>query len=76
MNAVVEAFLKDLTNDNLKEKVGELLDSIKGNYVDNNQCQLMFILHNRIYPDNKEYTQSCPPCRERVWKRLKDYKNN
>lgn len=69
-------FMKDLTDENILDKVNQLLEGIKNNYVDNNQCQIMFLLHNRLFPNNKEHTQSCPPCRERVYNRLLSLKNN
>jgi len=76
MNAIVINFMKDLTDENIMDKVNELLDGIKNNYVDNNQCEIMFMLHNRLFPLNQEHTKTCPPCRERVYKRLLSLKNN
>jgi len=73
MNPTIQAALKDLTNDNLYEKVGNLLASITGNYTDNNQTALLFIYHNKIYPTQQEHTQGCGACRGRVYNRVKDW---
>jgi ferredoxin-thioredoxin reductase catalytic subunit len=44
----------------------EMLDSSK-------DLSLMFEIHNILFPNNKEFGKSCPACRGRVFKRLKNY---
>ena len=75
MNQIVIDFFKDLTDDNLHDKVGELLDGIKGNKVSSIQTDIMFALHNRIFRE-KEHTKSCGSCRGRVYNRLKEWHKN
>jgi hypothetical protein len=74
MNPFIKEFFKDLTDDNLHDKVGELLDGIKGNKVSSIQTDIMFSLYNRIFKE-KEHTKSCSSCRGRVYNRLKDWYN-
>lgn len=70
-------FFIDLNDDNIHRKVGELLDGIKGNYVTALQTEIMFGVHNRLFPNTKEHTKSCTACRGRVYNRLTEwYKNN
>lgn len=33
----------------------------------------IFSVHNRIFPHMPEYSKGCGGCRERVWRRLKDW---
>lgn len=75
MNPYIKEQLKDLTDDNIQQKLGELISSIKSNYADNNQTELLFIYHNRLFPNQQEHTKSCSSCRERVYNRLKEYNN-
>jgi hypothetical protein len=75
MNPYILEKTKDLSDDNILEKVGELLGTINANYVDSNQTTLMFIYHNRIFKDNQEHTKGCAACRGRVYNRLKDWYN-
>jgi hypothetical protein len=76
MNDCVKEFLKDLNDSNIYKKVELLIGGIKGNYADSNQTELMFILHNRLFPNNQEYTKGCTACRERVYNRLLNYLKN
>jgi len=70
MNEYIKSILKDLNDDNLHTKVGDVLGTITGNQVSSNQTQLMFAFYNRIFKDKPEYTQSCSACRLRVYNRL------
>jgi hypothetical protein len=74
MTPYTQERLKDLTDDNLLTKVDDLIKEIgTTNFVNNNQSELMFILYNRIYPENPEHTRSCGSCREKVYRKLNDY---
>jgi len=75
MNPFVREFLKDLSQDNLNEKVLILLSTIKNNYVDSNQTTIMFALHNMIFINNQEHGISCASCRGRVFNRLTTWSN-
>lgn len=33
----------------------------------------MFNVHNYFYPQTPEWSKGCGGCRERVWRRLKEY---
>lgn len=72
MNPIVQEKLRDLTDENIHRKVGELLDEI-GNHLSSIQVDLMFIYHNRLFKNTQEHTKSCATCRGRVYNRLKDY---
>lgn len=37
------------------------------------QTDLLYLIHNEIYPDLKEWNKSCGSCRERVYLRMRDY---
>ena len=37
------------------------------------QTTRMYNIHNRLFPDSPEHQKSCPSCRARVYKKLKDY---
>jgi hypothetical protein len=51
-----------------------LLDELRGkDFINSEQCSRMFNLNNAIFPDLKEWTQSCGACRERVYNRLVQY---
>jgi len=69
--------LRDLTNDNLKQKIQDLIDEIGDtNYTNNVQTDLMFIYHNKAYPLAKESSKGCGACRLRVYNRLLEYLKN
>ena len=77
MNPQFRDFFIDLTDENIHQKVGELLNGITGNKVTAVQTDIMFGVHNRIFPNAREHTKSCANCRGRVYNRLKEwYKNN
>lgn len=60
-------------NENLKI----LLEELRGkDFINSDQCNRMFNLNNAIFPDLKEWTQSCGSCRERVYNRLVQYAEN
>lgn len=68
------AMTKDLSNDNIRERVQSLIDEIgTTNYTNSLQTGLMFIYHNRLYPEKMEHTQSCSSCRLRVYNKLVAY---
>ena len=69
-------YLSKLNSDNIEIYVESLLSSIKNNYVDNNQCTIMFYLYNWIYPTQKETTMICTKCRARVYKRLQEWQDS
>jgi hypothetical protein len=69
--------LRDLTDDNLSQKIQDLITEIGDtNYTNNVQTDLMFTLHNRAYPDSKESSKGCGACRLRVYNRLIEYLKN
>lgn len=77
MNPEFKKFFIDLSEENIHQRVGELLDGIKNNYVTTVQTNIMFGVHNRLFPNQKEHTKGCSACRKRVYDRLKEwYKNN
>lgn len=57
------------------ERIGLLLDSIKGNYVNARQVDEMFSIHNTLFPHNQERGKVCPPCRNRVLNKITHYYN-
>lgn len=57
------------------ERIGLLLASINGNYVNSTQVDEMFLIHNILFPKNKERGKICPPCRNRVLNKLTNYYN-
>ena len=74
MTPYTQEKLKDLTDDNLLSKIDDLIKEIgTTNFVNNNQSELMFILYNRIYPENQEHNRSCGTCKEKVYRKLNDY---
>jgi len=74
MTQYTQEKLKDLTDENLLIKVNELIKEIGNtNFVNNNQSELMFILYNRIYPQNQEHNRSCGTCRGKVYRKLNEY---
>jgi hypothetical protein len=65
---------KDLTQDNITERIQALIDEIgTTNYTNSIQTGLMFIYHNKLYPNKMEHTQSCSSCRLRVYNKLCEY---
>jgi hypothetical protein len=65
---------KDLNDDNITERIQTLIDEIgTTNYTNSIQTGLMFIYHNRLYPNKMERTQSCSSCRLRVYNKLVEY---
>lgn len=59
------------------EKLKDLMAQLEGkDFINAEQCTLMFNLNNTIFPDLKEFTPSCGACRERVYNRLKAYAKN
>lgn len=66
-------FFKDLNEDNLYDKVGQFISTVNNNYVTSLQTDIMFGLHNRIFPNTKETGKSCSSCRQRVWGRLREW---
>ena len=75
MKEKLNAFFKDITDENLHDKVGEFISSVDKNYVSAFQTEVMFNLHNRIFPHIKETGKSCASCRGRVWRRLNGWYN-
>lgn len=69
-------FLEDVTEENIIAKTKEFLNTIRNNYVSAPQCKVMFALHNKIFVDTPEHNQSCPPCRKKVYNRLKLHVEN
>ena len=60
----------------LFEEIDELMQSLVGRENHNHQSDViakLFRLHNKVYLDKPEYSQSCGGCRERVYKRLKTF---
>lgn len=37
------------------------------------QTTRLFNLNNQLFPDLKEWNRSCPACRERVYKRMREW---
>lgn len=77
MNPYILEKTKDLNNDNIHQKVGELLAEVT-NHLSTLQVDLLFIYHNTIFPKQTEHTKSCAACRGRVFNRVKEWydKNN
>lgn len=68
---------KDLTDDNIRAKVQELITEIGDtNFTNANQTDLMFAYHNRLFKDTQEHTKGCGACRLRVYNRLVQYLTN
>jgi hypothetical protein len=72
MNSIVKDFLFNLNKDNLLETTLSFVEKIikKNTNVDSNENEIMFILHNKNFPNKVESGKTCPPCRERVWNKL------
>lgn len=76
MRPVLLEKVKDLSDDNIYDKIKELLEEIgTTNYVNNNQSELMFYLHNYLKLWGREDNRSCGSCREKVYNRLKEWYN-
>jgi hypothetical protein len=73
MNPYIYDRTKDLNDDNIIQKVGELLSEINTSYLSSLQIDLMFIYHNRLFKNQQEHTKGCASCRGRVYNKLKDY---
>jgi hypothetical protein len=73
MNPYIYEKTVDLNDDNIIQKVGELLNEINPSFVSSIQTELMFIYHNRLFKNLQEHTKGCSSCRGRVYNRLKDY---
>ena len=60
--------------DDNHRKLDDLMRELEGkDRVNEQQCTLMFNLNNILFPHAQEHTKSCPACRERVYRRLKEY---
>jgi hypothetical protein len=60
----------------LFEEVDELLQGLVGRENHNHNAETigkLFRLHNKVYLDKPEYSQSCGGCRQRVYNRLKTW---
>lgn len=58
--------------ENFKDRLGTVLESLKGkSRIEGWQTEELFALHNYHFPKNKEHGKSCPPCRGRVFARMK-----
>lgn len=58
------------------EALLQLLGELEGkDKIDAEQCTRLFNLHNYFFKDIPEYNKSCPACRERVYKRMLQFKN-
>lgn len=73
MNPYIYEKTRDLNDENIIQKVGELLTEINPSYLNSNQVDLMFIYHNKIFSKQQEHTKGCASCRGRVYNRLKTY---
>ena len=74
MNEEFKKFMLEVNEDNLLEKVGEFIPTVKNNYLTVTQTNILFALHNNyLFPHMKELGKSCGSCRLRVWNRVKDW---
>lgn len=58
------------------KKIDELMSALNGREYERQSSEtikLLFELHNKTFPNNKEYSTTCGGCRQRVYNRLKDY---
>jgi len=59
------------------EAIRALLGELEGkDKIDAEQCTRLFNLHNYFFKDIQEHNRSCPACRERVYKRMKEFAKN
>ena len=74
---ILNWFKKRKTKDmELFDEVDELLQTLVGREGHNHNAETigrLFRLHNRVYLDRPEYSQSCNGCRVRVYNRLKSW---
>ncbi len=74
MNEEFKKFMAEVNEDNLREKVGEFISTVKNNYLTTLQTNILFNLHNNfLFPHIKELGKSCSSCRMRVWNRVKNW---
>lgn len=60
----------------LFEQVDDLMQDLVGRENHNHKSDViskLFRLHNRVFLDKPEYSQSCGGCRQRVYNRLKTW---
>ena len=67
-------YLKGLNNETLNQYVIDLFNEIgdKTNFT-THQTDVLYRLHNYIYPDRTEYNKTCPPCVKRTYDRVYIY---
>ena len=54
-----------------------LIEDLEGkSRIMSHQTDILFNLHNKQYPDIKEFGKSCTSCRERVYNRMKNWHKN
>ena len=68
---VVWEEVRHITNEQLLDKVRELLDEFDAmEYNTPVQVEKLFYFYNRIWPTQREDGKGCPPCRAKVRNRL------
>jgi hypothetical protein len=57
------------------EQLIKLINELEGKEkASTEQLNLLFQLNNHFYPQNLEYSKHCSPCVQRVYKRMKNLK--
>lgn len=65
-----------MVDENLFQRVDDLMQQLVGRESHRHGpdvIRLMFNLHNEAHPKTLEYSVGCGGCRERVYKRLKEW---
>lgn len=61
----------------MKEKVEKIVKTVMDNdgKVPTTIVDEMFIVHNELFPNNKEFNKGCGTCRRRTYGRIQTYYN-
>ena len=76
LSTMITTKKEDKKMNDLFNRVDSLMVTLVGRENYNHNAQVireMFNLHNECYPQNLEYSTSCGGCRQRVYKRLKQW---
>lgn len=59
---------------NIEDEIHNLMLELEGkDKILAHQTDLLYLLHNIVYPDIKEFAKYCGDCRARVYNRVREY---